>query len=179
MDKSRSIYVIKSTEGEKLYVGFTTQDLQQRLFQHALEWSKNKIISEMKLEGQFKVNPTKSFIIFDKYPMPTISICLLEEVGDDHKERENYWIDYFGEEAVNVKKAFITDVHLGIQDPKERFKVWQKAYVQLPHVKEKRRAINNLPHVKEKKNLRTKGHVTDKSEFTTSVRVVVLCVTGG
>jgi hypothetical protein len=101
-----------------------------------------KNIDEMKLEGEFKINPTKSSVIFDKYPMSTISISLLEEVGGDHKERENFWIDYFGDKAVNKKKAFTTDVHLGIEDPKERFKMWQKAY--------KKEYYDKLPHVQEK-----------------------------
>jgi hypothetical protein len=43
---SGSIYLIKSTEGDDVYVGYTAQELQQRLFQHALEWSKRKILTK-------------------------------------------------------------------------------------------------------------------------------------
>lgn len=83
MKKIFKIYALLEDETVR-YIGVTSRELKQRLYQHIYD-GKNK-------KGTYKINWIKSLLNNNKKP----SIILIEECTENNwQEREKYWIKYY------------------------------------------------------------------------------------
>jgi hypothetical protein len=80
-----TIYKITSEKGEKVYVGSTTTSLRARLVRH-----------------QASTSVCRSKVLFEEYGVESCVIEKLEDVKIEEKvEKERYWIEFYGDKAVN------------------------------------------------------------------------------
>lgn len=94
MTSNRSIYSLVDPFTDKvMYVGITSNCLNRRLYEHIRAAKKNK-------PKTHKSNWINSLILSGKKP----KINLLEACEDNHKQREQYWIDKY-DNLLNTNKA--------------------------------------------------------------------------
>jgi len=86
------IYKISSSQTNQVYIGITPRKLSIRLCEHRYS-SKYKNIR----------NHCRSYLLLTNFD--DCKIDLIEEVNKtESKIRERYWIDFYGENCVNVRK---------------------------------------------------------------------------
>ena len=102
-----SIYKIKSTLGNEVYIGSTTQKLYQRMSKHRYAYTSQK-------------ENYMSKIIFEKYGIDNTFIELIEEISlEERFSKEQYYIDNI-EYCINKNKAYRTEDEIKISEEKEQ-----------------------------------------------------------
>lgn len=145
-----SVKIYKITAGDKVYVGSTVQKLEYRLKAH--------------LKQNCSV---RSILIDDSY-----SIELIEEVDVESRlHRERYWIEYYGNQAVNIKRP-IRSYEEKLQQMKDYHKAHKDSHYKSAKASyEKHKEIRNTERIvcvcgKETTKVNISRHLKSKAHLS-------------
>ena len=92
----KTIYIIRNSVNDKVYIGRTGQTLKMRMYAHHAKLRKGDHAS---LQGDY-----------DRYGWDVFEIEEIEK-ADKPQEREQYWIDFYGDRVYNRWNAVNPDLN--------------------------------------------------------------------